>query len=126
MAGVDLILTALAAGAAAGAGLGAKETVSMMITETYQGLKSLVKTRLGTRTEAAAAVDADHSDTATLYTALAPALVESGAVTDTAILEAAKELLAQLGEPAGKYVVDNRGAKGIVIGDHSTQTNHFH
>ena len=43
MTGVELIITALTAGAAAGAGLGAKDTVASMIADAYQGLKRLVK-----------------------------------------------------------------------------------
>lgn len=125
MTGVELIVTALTAGAAAGAGLGAKETVSAMIADAYQGLKTQVKAKLGNRAEAVAAVDAGHTESATLREALGTALIESGADTDQAILEKAQELLAQLEEPAGKYVVDNRGAKGVVIGDHSSQTNTF-
>ncbi|RRR98104.1 hypothetical protein [Glycomyces terrestris] len=125
MTGVELILTALAAGAAAGAGLGAKEAVSTLITDTYQGLKTLLRTKLGDRLEANAVIDADHTEAETLRSTLAFALIESGAADDQTILEKARELLAQLEEPAGKYVVDNRGAKGILIGDHSNQTNHF-
>ncbi|MEV3935641.1 hypothetical protein AB0K52_06660 [Glycomyces sp. NPDC049804] len=126
MTGVELILTALAAGAATGAGLGAKETVSMMITDTYRGLKTLLRAKLGTRSDAVAVVDADHTEPATLRAALVPALIDSGAEADQEILDKARELLAQLEEPAGKYMVDNRGAKGVVIGDHTSQTNHFH
>ena len=125
MTGVELIITALTAGAAAGAGLGAKDTVASMIADAYQGLKRLVKDKLGDRAAAVAAVEADYTQPESLRTALTPALAESGADTDQVILEQARELLTQLEAPAGKYVVDNRGAKGVVIGDHSSQTNTF-
>lgn len=126
MTGVELVVTALAAGAAAGAGAGAKDTVATMIGDLYRGLKSLVKNRLGNRAAAVAAVEADHTEPTVLRPAIESALLESGADTDQAILEKAQELLAQLEQPAGKYTNDNRGAKGVVIGDHSSQTNHFH
>jgi hypothetical protein len=122
MTGVELIVAALVAGAAAGS----KDTVATMIGDLYQGLKSLVKGRLGDRTAAVAAVEPDHTEPATLRPAIEPALTESGADTDQVILEKARELLTQLEKPAGKYTIDNRGAKGVVIGDHSSQTNHFH
>jgi hypothetical protein len=126
MTGVELIVAALAAGAAAGAGAGIKDTVTTMIGDLYQGLKSLVKERISDRATAVAAVEADHTEPTVLRPAIESALVESEADTDQAILEKAQELLAQLEQPAGKYTIDNRGAKGVVIGDHSSQTNHFH
>jgi len=125
MSGVELIVAALTAGAAAGAGMGAKNAVTTMVTDLYQGLKSLIKGKVGDRTAAVVALDADHTEPAALRPAVESALIESGADTDQAILEAARELLVQLEEPSGKYVIDNRGAKGVVIGDHSTQTNTF-
>jgi hypothetical protein len=126
MTGVELIVAALTAGAAAGAAMGAKTAASTMITDLYEGLKGLVKAKISSRAQAVAAIEADHAEPAALRPAVETALVESGADTDQVILERAQELLAQLEKPAGKYTIDNRGAKGIVIGDHSSQTNHFH
>ena len=125
MAGVELIVAALTAGAAAGAGLGAKEAISGMIADSYRGLKSLIKSRLTDQTEAIAAIEADYTEVETLRPAVESALVDSGSSTDQEVLSKARELLEMLEEPAVKYMIDNRGAKGVMIGDHSSQTNHF-
>lgn len=126
MTGVELIVAALVAGASAGATSGATTAVDTLIGDLYRGLKSLVTRKLGDRTAAVAAVEADQAEPGTLRPVIEPALVESGADTDRLILEKAQELLAQSEAAAGKYVIHNTDIKGQVIGDHSTQTNHFH
>lgn len=126
MTGVELIVAALVAGAAAGATSGATKAVDTLIGDLYQGLKSLVTKRLGGRSEAVAAVEADQTEPGVLRPVIEPALVESGADTDQVILEKAQELLDQSKGSAGKYVIHNTDIKGQLIGDHSSQTNHFH
>ena len=51
----------------------------------------------------------------TLRPAVESALVDSGSSTDQEVLSKARELLEMLEEPAVKYMIDNRGAKGRVI-----------
>jgi hypothetical protein len=44
------------------------------------------------------------------------------------VVEAAQQLMALLdaaGRQSGKYLVDLRGAQGVQVGDHNTQTNTF-
>jgi hypothetical protein len=125
MTGVELIVAALAAGAAAGATSGAKATVDTLMGDLYQGLKLLITRKLGDRSAAVAAVEANQIEPGVLRPAIEPALVESGADTDRVILEKAKELLDQSEASAGKYVIHNTDIKGQLIGDHSSQTNHF-
>ncbi|MFD8008458.1 hypothetical protein [Streptomyces mirabilis] len=48
---------------------------------------------------------------------------------DKSLVEAAQRLMALLdaeGTRAGRYQVDARGAQGVQIGDHGTQSNVFH
>jgi hypothetical protein len=55
-------------------------------------------------------------------------LIACGADEDEEVLAMARRLLAELdpdGVHVGKYRVDVREAKGVVIGDQAVQTNHF-
>ncbi|GAA2325965.1 hypothetical protein GCM10009853_100610 [Glycomyces scopariae] len=122
MTGVELIVAALVAGAAAGA----KKTADALIGDLYQGLKTLVTRKLADRREAVAAVEADRTEPRVLRSAIEPALVESGADTDRVILEKAQELLDQSQGSAGKFVITNHNPQGVQMGDHGNQINHSH
>jgi hypothetical protein len=57
---------------------------------------------------------------------MAAALIETGAASDPAVVEAAQQLMALLdaaGTQSGKYLVELRGVQGVQVGDHNTQTN---
>jgi hypothetical protein len=116
---VELIVAALAAGAAAGI----TDTTSAAIRDAYTRLRDGVQRRLADRDERATlALDAGEAGR------LGEDLVGSGADRDEQILASARELLAGLdpaGARAGKYSVDLREAKGVMVGDHNTQTNTF-
>jgi hypothetical protein len=121
---ITLIVTALAAGAA----LGAQDTVSAMVKDAYAGLKALVKKRLGGR-PGGELVLAEHEQAPETWQApLMAELAESGADSDRDLIAAAQALLDLVGGPegrTGKYTVDVREAQGVQIGDHNRQDNVF-
>ncbi|WP_460402985.1 RIP homotypic interaction motif-containing protein [Actinophytocola sediminis] len=118
MSELELVVTALTAGAAAGL----TATASGAIQDAYAGLRAAVRKRLAAHGEDAAEV-LDAEDQATLGEALAA----SGADRDEDVLAAARALMAQLEAAGGPTVIvaDVREAKGVQLGDHNTQTNTF-
>ncbi len=131
---VELVVAALAAGAAAGAG----ETASTAVKDAYTGVKTLAA-RVLRRAKAVPAevVDLVEADAVTLTgggndTAsrreLTAALTAADAGDDEELLAAALKML-ELTDPdgaqAGKYRVLLHGNKGVQVGDHNTQTNTF-
>jgi hypothetical protein len=124
MTGVELIVAALAAGAAAGL----TEATSGAIRDAYVGLRDAVRRRLagsGADTQDEQILDALEEDPGVWRARLGKALVDAGVDRDEQVLDAAKALLDRLEPSAGKYTVDAREAQGVVIGDHATQTNTF-
>ncbi|MFJ2937889.1 hypothetical protein ACIO8G_34625 [Streptomyces sp. NPDC087219] len=125
MTGVEVIVAALAAGAAAGF----TDTVSDAVRQSYTSLRELVRRRLEVRGDAAVQVlDAEEVEPDVWQAQLGEHLVMAGADRDEQILRAAEMLLVQMeaqGSPVSKYAVDAREAKGVQTGDHNTQTNHF-
>ncbi|HET6355445.1 hypothetical protein [Streptomyces sp.] len=124
MTNVELIVAALAAGAAAGAG----DTAKAAVTDAYTGLRDALRRRLVGRRGAEQALSAVAVEPARWQIDLAADLEETGAANDNEILAAAQRLLALAG-PAGPtasgYRVDAREAKGVQVGDHNTQHNTF-
>ncbi|RSN60634.1 hypothetical protein DMH01_15180 [Amycolatopsis sp. WAC 04182] len=132
---VELVVAALAAGAAAGAG----ETASAAVKDAYTGLKSLASRALRrAKAVPAEVVEMVESDAVTLTedetrTAgrreLTAALTAAGAGDDEELVAAALKVL-ELTDPegtrAGKYRVLLHGNQGVQVGDHNTQTNTFH
>ena len=121
---ITLIVTALAAGAA----LGAQDTVSAMVKDAYAGLKVLVKRRLGGRPGAELVLARHEQAPETWQAPLMAELAETGADGDHDLIAAAQALLDLVGGAEGrtrKYTVDVRGAQGVQIGDHNRQDNVF-
>ena len=122
--GVEVITAALVAGAAAGS----TDVTKTVVTDTYTGLKNLLRSRLAGRPAAREALDARETEPGRSQAALGDALAQSGADTDEQVLTAARRLL-EITDPdgvrAGKYQVDASQAKGVQVGDHNTQTNTF-
>ncbi|MFC9250060.1 hypothetical protein [Amycolatopsis thailandensis] len=132
---VELVVAALTAGAAAGAG----ETASTAVKDAYTGVKTLASRALR-RAEAVPAevvklVEADavrpagdESDTVGRRE-LTAALTAADAGADEELMAAALKVL-ELTDPdgvqAGKYRVWLYGNKGVQVGDNNTQTNTFH
>jgi hypothetical protein len=121
---ITLIVTALAAGAA----LGAQDTVSAMVKDAYAGLKALVKRRLGGRPGAELVLARHEQAPETWQAPLMTELAETGADGDRDLIAAAQALLDLVGGAEGrteKYTVDVRGAQGVQMGDHNRQDNVF-
>lgn len=109
---VELVVTALAAGAAAGA----KDTATSAVKDAYTGLKSGVRRLVG-RDE----LPDDPGE-------LAEELAEANVGADSAVLEAARAVLREAdpeGTRAGKYHVTVTGSKGVQIGDGNTMNLDF-
>ncbi|MFD6666268.1 hypothetical protein ACFWDK_28385 [Micromonospora chalcea] len=122
--GVEVIIAALVAGATAGS----TDVAKTAVTDTYLGLKNLLRSRLANRPSAREALNARETEPGRWQAALGDGLTESGADTDEQVLAAARRLL-ELTDPdgarAGKYQVDASQAKGVQVGDHNSQTNTF-
>jgi hypothetical protein len=121
---VSLIVAALAAGAVAGA----QNTATDAVRDAYTGLKELLRRRLSGRESGQVALARHEAQPQQWAGALEAELVEVRAGDDAGAVEAAQRLMALLdptGAQAGKYVVDLRGAQGVQVGDHNTQTNTF-
>jgi hypothetical protein len=122
---VTLIVGALAAGALKGAG----ESATTAVKDTYQALKTAVASRF-TERQVSITVLAEHEEDPDTYEKpLAKQIQGTGASDDPRIVELAQALMRLMdqedGALSGKYTVDIRGAKGVQIGDHSTQHNTF-
>ncbi|WP_284747656.1 hypothetical protein [Amycolatopsis sp. RTGN1] len=130
----ELVVAALAAGAAAGA----RETASTAVKDVYAGVKTLavrvlrraefVPAEVVEMVKADAVTPAgDESGTAGRRE-LAAALTAADAGADEELVAAALKML-ELTDPdgtqAGKYRVQLHGNKGVQVGDHNTQTNTF-
>ncbi|MEU1746678.1 hypothetical protein ACWD8I_06375 [Micromonospora arida] len=115
----------ITAALAAGAGAGLKDTASAAVRDAYAALKALLKQRFGGREgEAVQALEADETEPGVWQARIGEALAASGADGDEQILTAARRVL-ELADPAGKFHVDAREAKGVQVGDHNTQHNTF-
>ena len=121
---VTLIVTALAAGAAAGL----KDSASSAVRDAYAGLKALVKNKLRGRPDADMVLARHEEAPKTWRAPLEAELLEAGADQDPNLAQAAQvlmNLVDEAGARSGKYAVDARGAQGVQIGDDNRQENVF-
>src|SRR5258706_12378876 len=101
---VPLIIAAVPTGAEAGAG----EAATSAVRDAYTGVKRLITARFNGQRTAEVALAEHETDPETWQAPLAKQLVETGAVADRDLLEAAQRLMALLdetGSRAGKYTV---------------------
>ncbi|MGV9364998.1 hypothetical protein [Amycolatopsis sp. NPDC003731] len=131
---VELVVAALAAGAATGA----KDTASTAVKDAYAGVKSLavwalrraepVPAEAVELVEADAVTPAEDESGTAGRRQLTAALSAADAGADEELVAAALKVL-ELTDPngtrAGKYRVLLHGNKGVQVGDHNTQTNTF-
>ncbi|PSL52709.1 hypothetical protein B0I31_112178 [Saccharothrix carnea] len=128
---VEPVLLALAAGAAVGAG----ETASTAVQDAYRGLKTATGRVLRRKVtaeaddaEVEAVVEERLADPGTHRDELEAALTRADPEERAELLVAARRLL-DLVDPEDpaltKYRVELRDNKGVQVGDHNTQTNHF-
>ncbi|MEV1321448.1 hypothetical protein PSN13_01353 [Micromonospora saelicesensis] len=124
MTGAEMIVAALAAGAAAGS----TDVTKSAISDAYIGLKSLLRRRLSGRDRAQEALDAVGVGADQWQALLSEDLAESGAAADEQVITAARRLLS-LAEPdqatAASYQMSADSVKGVQFGSHNTQTNTF-
>jgi hypothetical protein len=123
MAGVEIILAALAAGATAGV----TNTASGAVQDAYTSLRDALRHRLRGGTYAEQILD-EEADPEVLRARIGEDIVACGADKDDEILAAAQRLLAlsdSAGTIGGRYVVDLREARGVQVGDYTTQHNTF-
>ncbi|MFL6119607.1 hypothetical protein [Actinophytocola sp.] len=131
---VELVVAALAAGAAAGAG----ETASTAVKDAYAGVKTLALRVLRraepvlagvvemVEVDAVAPVDDDSGTVGRRE--LTAALTAADAEANEELVAAALKVLELTdpdGDHTGKYRVLLHGNKGVQVGDHNTQNNTF-
>lgn len=120
---IELIVTALATGAA----LGVKDTASTAVTDAYASLKALVSRRLGR--EDSEGLLAGHGQDPTIWQGqLASELRAAKADQDRDLISAAKllmNLMARLDLDSRRFEIQVREAQGLQIGDGNTQHNTF-
>lgn len=117
MSGTEIIAAALAAGATAGV----SDVASTAVEDAYRRLKELLAGKLAGRTAATAVLQAEEQEADVWLARIGRDLSSSGADRDERILAAAQVLLSLADRPG----IDVRHAKGVQIGDHNQQTNHF-
>jgi hypothetical protein len=115
---VELILTALMAGAAAGTTAAAQSAV----VDTYTGLRTLLRRILTRQGRSEEVLDAVQAEPGTWQTRLGEALTDAHADQDQEVLAAARAVLAAAdpaGAAAGKYTVTVSNSTGVQVGDHT-------
>ena len=113
---VELIVAALAAGAAGGA----ENVASTVVKDAYQELKRLVTARCAGRKTAKVALADHEADPEAGRASLEQALTESGAAADAELIDAARRLLAMLSKSnsaGGKYTVTVENTQGTHVGE---------
>lgn len=127
MTGVELILAALATGAAAGV----SESAGSAVRDAYAGLRDALRRRAapdGPDGGTPEPLEAEEVEPGLWEARMRGRLVETGADRDERVLAAARLLLERAGAagaPRTGHTVDAEQARGVQIGDHNTQTNHF-
>jgi hypothetical protein len=122
--GIEVILAALAVGAAAGVA----DTTKAVVVDAYAGLRDALRRRLAGHQRATEALEAVEAEPGVWRAELEPELERLAADQDADVLAAAHRLLRLVdpdGSAAGKYQVDAREAKGLQVGDHNVQHNTF-
>lgn len=125
---ITLIVTALAAGASAGALDALKDDVKDAAKTTYGRLRELVKRRFQGNARAEGILAEHDADPETYAGPLAKKLTEAGAGGDNDLVAAAQafmDLIDQAGAERGKYNVTIKDSKGVQVGDRGFQVNTF-
>lgn len=123
-----LIVTALAAGASAGAIEALKDDVKDAVKAAYAKLRGLAKKRVAGRPDGELALERHATAPRKWESLLNSELVEAGAGADADLVAAAKalmELVDAAGARAGTYNVTVKDSKGVQVGNHNIQFNRF-
>ena len=119
MSEVDLIVGALAAGAAAGT----TATASGAVQDAYQALKELLRSRFTGRPEAQGKLYADKTTGDGWQELIGADLVESGAVGDPEVLAAARKVRQVAPGAVGVHIEGD--VRGGQFGNNNDQKNYF-
>lgn len=125
---VTAIVTALAAGASAGAIGALKDDAAEAAKAAYVKLRGLARRRVAGQPHGELALQEHQTAPQKWEGLLAAELTEAGAAGDADLVAAAEALLALLdpaGARAGKYQVTLSGAQGVQVGDGNVQINRF-
>jgi len=115
---VSLIVAALAAGASTAL----KDAAGDAVKDAYDGLKSLLKRKLGKNPAAEIAIDKHEESPEVWEKPLEAEIKEAGVADDEEVVRSAQDLMRLVdpaGAQAGKYNVTISGGKGIVVGDYA-------
>jgi hypothetical protein len=125
---VTLIVTALAAGASAGAIEALKDDVRDAAKRAYAKLRELAKKRVAGRPDGELALERHERAPQRWESVLAGELTEAGAASDADLVAAANALMELMdgdGARGGKYNVTIRNSQGVQVGDRNIQVNTF-
>jgi hypothetical protein len=117
---VDVIMSAIGAAVSAGAATGATEAGKKAIVDAYDGLKSLIKNRFGSNSEAAVALDKLEAkpDSEGRKQMLSEELESAGAASDPELVSAARTLTALIHAlPTGEKHIQIAHGRGIAQAD---------
>jgi hypothetical protein len=124
---ITLIITALAAGASAGA-IDLRDNVRDAAKDAYARLRGLARRRVAGRPDGELALDRYETAPQTWEPVLSSELTGARAGDDTELVAAARvlmDLLDQAGARSGKYNVTITGGQGVQVGDANVQYNTF-
>jgi len=119
---IELITTALMAGAAAGTTAAARSAV----VDAYAGLRESLRRAFKVQSRSDTVLDTVEAEPGTWQTEVGEALTGARADQDVQVLAAAKAVLAAAdpaGYAAGKYTVDASTATGVQVGDHAVHVD---
>lgn len=125
---ITLIVTALAAGASAGAIDALKDNAKEMARTAYAKLRGLAQKRIAGRPDGELALERHEAAPQKWEAALTDELTAAGAAEDAELVTAAKafiDLIDQAGAKSGKYNVTIKDSKGVQVGDRNVQVNSF-
>lgn len=125
---VALLVTALAAGASAGAIDALKDNAKEAARSAYARLRGLARKRVAGRPDGELALERHEVAPQKWEALLTDELTAAGAANDAELVAASKalmELIDQAGARAGKYNVTIKDSKGVQIGDGNLQFNRF-
>lgn len=126
MIGVDIVVTALAAGAAAGLNGAATQAVQ----DTYSALRESLRRRLAGDENARHALTAEQTESSVWEAELGDALVAAGVHRDDHVLATARHLLAltRTAAPTSRTrppALQLRDCQAVQVGDGNVQHNRF-
>ncbi|GAA3448441.1 hypothetical protein [Dactylosporangium matsuzakiense] len=126
MSDIELILTALMAGAAAGTTAGVTAVAQSAVVDTYTGLRNLLRRVLTGQGRSGEVLDTVEAEPGAWQTDLGDALTGAHADQDQQVLAAARAVLAAAdpaGTAAGKYTITVSDSTSAQVGDHTVHVD---